>query len=66
MFVRNAYYSISTGLSLSAYAKNLFSILSADIHGHIWATNAVQLSDDLCTEDRNFLLQLCKNMGLII
>ena len=65
-FVRNAHKACGTVLGLSAYAKKLYSTLSAEIHGYPWATNAVQLSDELCTEDRDFLLQLCMDMGLTI
>ena len=65
-FVWNAHKACGTVLGLSAYAKKLYSTLSAEIHGYPWATNAVQLSDELCTEDRDFLLQLCMDMGLTI
>ena len=51
--------------TVSNYAVYLYDILSEDIHGSMWTTNVVQISNKLNPVDRQFLEALCKEMGLI-
>ncbi|CAE7243591.1 unnamed protein product [Symbiodinium sp. CCMP2592] len=44
--------------------QSIYGTLSDEIHGFPWTVNAVQLSDQLSSQERCFLLELCKALNL--
>eukprot|EP00291_Cryptomonas_curvata_P023856 CAMPEP_0172158680 /NCGR_PEP_ID=MMETSP1050-20130122/4515_1 /TAXON_ID=233186 /ORGANISM="Cryptomonas curvata, Strain CCAP979/52" /LENGTH=68 /DNA_ID=CAMNT_0012828115 /DNA_START=334 /DNA_END=540 /DNA_ORIENTATION=- len=67
MAVKSAHtaHALTKQAKVSEYAKYVFGVLCAEIHGSPWTTNAVQFSDSLVDEEKLFLEALCKEMGLI-
>ena len=57
--------SYGSSVNIVHQLTTLYSTLSVDVHGQPWNQNAVQISDQLGANDKQFIEELCRCMGLL-
>ena len=57
--------SYGSSVNIVHQLTTLYSTLSVDVHGQPWNQNSVQISDQLGANDKQFIEELCRCMGLL-